>query len=223
MDRRTPTIIAGITCSLVALGIVVGSRQKRSADLTVASSALPRGSAVARRVETYRGYRIDASAVQNQPNLPAVLASVRAQLDIVEAVPWNPQVRELFRAVPLMLVPGTAPNAHYVGRFGIQIEAVEQRRDQPTLLREYLHAYHTQVLPQGEDNPDVLGFHRRALDGARYPRGTEVRDFFAFTAMAYLRGRIAQPSLTRAELCQTQPDYCAYLQGLFGEPASATP
>jgi hypothetical protein len=218
MDWRTPTAIAALTCSVVAVGIAFGSRQRRSQ--TVAPGPV---TSEARRVESYRGYRIDVSFVQHQTNVAEVLQSVHQQLDIVEGVRLGSKVRSLVRAIPLVMIPGSAPNARYLGRFGIQIDAAVQSPDKPMLLHEYMHAYHAQALPGGTDNPDVLGFYRQALERKAYPRGSDavgsVGEFFAITASTFLYGRVAGPPYTRDELCRAQPDYCVYLTNQLGEPS----
>jgi hypothetical protein len=53
-----------------------------------------------------------------------------------------------------------------------------------------LHAYPSQVLPQGYENPGILPHYKRAKDKQTYPANaylmTNEREFFAVTASVFL-------------------------------------
>jgi hypothetical protein len=90
---------------------------------------------------------------------------------------------------------------------------------EPVLLHEMLHAYHTLILPQGVKNPAIL-LHYNAAKSQLYPADayalSNEKEFFAVTASIFLYGKSVHEPLTRSNLKQKQPDYYKYLAWLFG-------
>jgi hypothetical protein len=95
----------------------------------------------------------------------------------------------------------------------------------PVILHELLHAYHSQVLPQGYKNPGILLHYKRAKEKQLYPANaylmTNEREFFAVTASVFLYGE--DGPLSRSMIKEKQPDYYRYLVFLFGFDPDPTP
>jgi len=53
--------------------------------------------------ETYRGYYVDLSSIEAQPNLETVRAAVRHQIDMAEDSKVSPRVLEFFHTVPIVV------------------------------------------------------------------------------------------------------------------------
>jgi hypothetical protein len=104
-----------------------------------------------------------------------------------------------------------------------------QYADDPVLLHEFMHAYHSRLLPNGYENKGVIGYYAEAkgkeLFGKNVYATVDHREFFAVTASIFLSGKDAthEPN-TRANLKEKMPDYYKYLVGLFGfDPDPALP
>ncbi len=93
--------------------------------------------------------------------------------------------------------------------------------DEPVLLHEFLHAYHSRLMPQGFDNLGVKGFYAMAKSKNLLPKEAYTlfnhKEFFAVTASIFLAGKdsVHEP-FTRAALKEKMPDYYKYLVGVFG-------
>lgn len=172
------------------------------------TAAPPRG------VLLYRGFTVDAGAIERDAN---ARAAVEHQLDIVADSGVRPEILAFFRAQRMLVRPGARDRFSREG--GIEIDT-RLPPQQPIVLHELLHAYHAFVLPQGARNPDVLEFYNQARNAGAYPAGSYVlrnpMEFFAVTASLYLSGHVDRPPGNRETLRAAQPRYYAWLAQLFG-------
>jgi hypothetical protein len=97
-----------------------------------------------------------------------------------------------------------------------------QHTDDPILLHEFLHAFHSRMMSMGYDNLGVRGHFAEAK--AKDPFGNKKaytmfnpQEFFAVTASIFLAGKesMHEPK-TRAVLKEKMPEYYKYLVGVFG-------
>jgi hypothetical protein len=101
----------------------------------------------------------------------------------------------------------------------------------PVLLHEFLHAYHSKLMPNGFDNKGIKDFYGEAKNKNLFPKEAYVlknnREFFAVTASIFLAGKdSAHEPFTRAKLKEQMPGYYKYLVGVFGfdpEASAVTP
>jgi hypothetical protein len=180
--------------------------------------------------QNYRGFTIDDSGVRSLPNLEAVLAATKEQIDIVHAVGLPPDILTFVESVKFELVPaGTfrSPTPGlYTGRGGGSVKvsaAIVRTGHKPVLLHELMHAYHDQRMEQGFRNPAILGFFKRAETLPAYAAQSHMmsneKEFFACAATTYLFGVTAQEPFRREKVRETQPDFYDYLIRLFGPGA----
>jgi hypothetical protein len=103
--------------------------------------------------------------------------------------------------------------------------------EEPILLHEFLHAYHSKLMPNGMDNRGIKGAFAYAKSKSLLPKDSYAMknhaEFFAVTASIFLGGKdtVHEPN-TRANLKEKMPDYYKYLVDLFGfdpETAGGTP
>jgi hypothetical protein len=101
----------------------------------------------------------------------------------------------------------------------------------PVLLHEFLHAYHSKLMPNGFDNKGIKEFYGEAQNKNLFPKEAYVlknsKEFFAVTASIFLAGKdsVHEP-FTRAKLKEQMPEYYKYLVGVFGfdpEASAITP
>lgn len=112
------------------------------------------------------------------------------------------------------LVPAVRDHAVYLHP-SIKFEPKE-----PVVLHEMLHAFHDQVLPDGNGNKGVLFYYGSAKSKQLYPADAYLMrnqmEFFAVTASIFLYGKdSANEPFKRATLKEKQPDYYRYLVSLF--------
>ena len=173
-------------------------------------------------ISQYRGFTIDWSDTSDAPNLDAVEASLKHQIDIAADCGAASQVIDFFKSQDINVKAGRSDGGGHFspGVKGVSIGATVQEPQKPILLHEFLHAYHARVLPEGIRNPDVFRFYDRAVDGGFYPAGSyvlkNVMEFFAVTASLYLWGNVDRPPNTRAVLRARQPVYYRWLGDEFG-------
>jgi len=179
--------------------------------VALAASLLPgRGEAQA------PGFAIDW---QGGPETPAVLASLRAQIALVRALPIDPAIAAFFagETVTVDRAEGTATRA---GPRGIFFERRPVPPGNPVLLHELLHRFHLLRLPGGFANPDVRRFHAEAVAGGRWPPAAYMLknpvEFFAMTASVVLHGHAARPPFRREAVHEKQPDLYAWIVRTFG-------
>lgn len=170
----------------------------------------------------YRDFSIDLSEARDAPNLEAIQASLRHQIDIVADCGAKGEILDFFKSQLIFVRPGMGDGG---GRFGagstgVSVDVAVDAPEKPVLLHELLHAFHYRVLPQGVANPDIITFYQRAKDGAFYPSDAyvlkNVQEFFAITASLYLWGNVDRPPHNRATLREKQPVYYKWLGDLFG-------
>jgi hypothetical protein len=93
--------------------------------------------------------------------------------------------------------------------------------DEPVLLHEFLHVYHSRLMTLGYDNLGVKGFYAQAKSKNLFPKESytlfNYKEFFAVTSSIFLAGKdtVHEP-FTRAALKEKLPDYYKYLVGVFG-------
>lgn len=206
--RPFPALVPRRTA--LALGLALAA--------TAPSLARPDGTRAG--LESYRGYRLDLSAIRGRPEVATVLEAARHQVDIVEATILDATTKLFLRELVIVVEPGSGRPSHYAGGRDVTIRVANPTDDRPILLHELMHAYHLQRLPGGIRNPDILTFFRRARAGGLYREDAYLlrnpKEFFAMTASVYLHGRAAREPFTRAELRERQPVYYRYLGEVFG-------
>ena len=180
--------------------------------------------------QTYRGFTIDESAVRKAPNLEALLAATREQIDIVHAVGLPAEILTFVQSVKFELVPaGTFKSptpGRYMGRGDQSVQvsaAIVTTGHKPVLLHELMHAYHDQRITRGFANPAILGYYKKALALSVYAAKSHMmsneKEYFACAATAYLFGVTAQEPFRREKVQDNQPDFHDYLKRLFGPEA----
>ena len=93
--------------------------------------------------------------------------------------------------------------------------------DEPVLLHEFLHVYHSRLMPQGYDNLGVKAYYAEAKAKRLFPKESYTmfnhKEFFAVTGSIFLAGKdtVHEP-FTRAALKEKLPEYYKYLVGVFG-------
>lgn len=170
----------------------------------------------------HRGFTINVPAIHGPRHLDGVEQALERQVDIVADTGIYPGVLDFLRSRKIIVTSDLNPQ---LGRFfpdrGIEISpAIQYDGDKPVLLHELLHAFHYSWLPKGFTNPGVLDFFRRAEWWQSHPMScyamSNVAEFFAVTASAYLVGAIDRVPYTRENLEARQPNYCDWLYELFG-------
>lgn len=156
---------------------------------------------------------------QGGPQTPALVASLVAQIALVQALPIKPEIAAFFAAQPITvdLAPRSGTRATPTGiTFGRVLEPDQN----PVLLHELLHRYHLVVLPEGYDNPQIIAFYDAARKAGVYsPKDymfKDCREFFAMCGSVTLYGKAARDPLTRASVAQHLPDVYAWIVTQFG-------
>ena len=190
----------------------------RRAVLAAAVFGLTAGSARAADF-AYRGWRIDTAAM-NGPLPDDVQASLRAQLDIVDAVRIKPEIEVFFHGVPIALVPVSRGGSgdYGFGSHRVRLDAKVDPPQNPVLLHELLHAYHDQRL--GRRNPKLLAFYEATEASGAFPADAYMlknpAEFFAMCASVVLWGRAARPPFTRETVQAKAPALYAWIVQEFG-------
>jgi hypothetical protein len=171
---------------------------------------------------SYRGFTVDTTGAQSAPNLKAIEASLKHQIDIVADCGVAPKILDFFKSEAIFVRPGQGDGG---GRFsskssGVAVDAMVDPPEKPIVLHELLHAYHWYVIPDGFKNADLLRFYANAQDGGFYPPDAyvlkNVQEFFAVTGSLYLWGNVDRPPHDRKTLHDNQPVYYKWLGDLFG-------
>ena len=133
------------------------SPDRRRILLSVAAAAvlsLPDGPAFAQSAGTgskfaYRGFTVDASAVQDLPNINAIEGSLKHQIDIVADCGASAAILAFFKSQEIVVKPGQGDGGgHFSSNSqGVTVDAAVQAPEKPVILHELLHAYHFRVLP----------------------------------------------------------------------------
>jgi len=180
--------------------------------------------------QVFRGFIVEDSAVRKLPDLDAVLAATKEQIDIVHAVGLPPDVLTFVESVKFELVPaGTFKSPTpglYAGKGDGSVKvtaAIAKTGHKPVLLHELMHAYHDQRIEHGFRNPTILGYYKSAQALTAYAAKSHMmsneKEFFACAATAYLFGVTAQEPFSREKIREAQPNLYEYLQKLFGPDA----
>lgn len=192
--------------------------------------ALPLALACANAVAgEYHGFQIDDSA---QPLAPEVLASLTAQLDIVESSGLPASVLAALKQTPIVVDPGLRGNpgifAVRGGSGAVYVRPIVFDTNKPIVLHELLHAYHFRVLRL--DRPEILQAYQHAKGSDAFPARFQSshflengKEFFAVTGTLYLFGDIQQPPFSCAALAKLDADYLAFLAAQFGPHACRHP
>lgn len=187
----------------------------------IAAFALSATSAAAGADE---GFRID----QSRQALPAdALASLNAQLDVVESSGLPPQVLASMKQTTIVVDPDLRSQAGMFavrnGVGAVHVQPIAFAANRPILLHELLHAYHFNVLGMGR--PEIHQEFRRVKDAGLFPARfrhahflENHKEFFAVTATLYLFGDIQQPPFSCAALSKLDEGYLAFLNAQFGPP-----
>ena len=189
--------------------------------LLIAAAAFAAAPAAARAADfTYGGWRFDTSGVGG--SLSAETAgSLRAQIDIVEAVPLKPEILAFFKGVPMTMAPTTrgGPGAYSFDLHRMILSTQADPPQNPVFLHELLHAYHDQRLPRSFANPTVQGFYDQAKASSRFPQQAYMlknrAEFFAMSASVTLWGKAARPPFTRAEVKRSMPAFYTWALSEF--------
>ena len=176
------------------------------------------------RVFNFKGVGVDISAIQSLPDLETILASLRRQIDIVDAAVTDPAQKAFLMSVPLVMAasPGAAPDsAAYSGATrGVVLQSLSYGTEKPVILHELMHAYHDQKVPDGFRNAEIQKLYDQARTGGQFPANSymlsRVGEYFAMVASVYLHGSAARDPFTREALKEKQPDCYRWLAKEFG-------
>jgi hypothetical protein len=188
----------------------------------VVVAILAAGSLSASAAPSYHGFAIDQSA---RPMAPAALASLNAQLDMVEAAGLPPAVLAALKSTPIIVDPDLRGNpgifAVRNGAGAVYVQPLSFPANKPILLHELLHAYHFGTL--GLNRPEIIQTYQRVRDSDLFPpqfRSAHFlengKEFFAVTGTLYLFGDIQQPPFSCTALAKLGDDYLAFLAAQFG-------
>jgi hypothetical protein len=173
----------------------------------------------------YHGFQIDDSAQQLAPD---ALASLTAQLDVVEAVGLPASVLATLKQTPIVVDPGLRGNPGIFsvrgGSGAVYVRPIVFDANKPIVLHELLHAYHFRVLRL--DRPEIQQAYEHARHSDAFPAHFQSshflengKEFFAVTGTLYLFGDIQQPPFSCAALAKLDAGYLAFLAAQFGPHA----
>ena len=174
----------------------------------------------------WKGMTVDVTAIESSADHDAIMTALRRQIDIVDGVGLDARTMTFLKSVPVRLrasagAAGGNPGSYNGTSKTITLDAQVYPADHPILLHELMHAYHAQMLPDGDlqrRNPvAVSGGERRA---AKWPADaymlSNVNEYFAMMGSVYLFGSAARAPLTRDEIRTLQPDCYAWMAKQFG-------
>jgi len=167
----------------------------------------------------YRGWTIDDSVVPGGAS-EDLIASTKAQIDLVESVKIKPEIIAWWRTMPLVLDPALVGHPAQALEGRVRLSLKPQPRINPVVLHEMLHEYHREKIPSGYRNPTILAFLDEAKAGGWYPANSymfqNVGEYFAMNGSVVLWGRAALPPSDRATVLKNQPDFYAWVVKEFG-------
>lgn len=167
---------------------------------------------------SYRGYRVDVSAVSAR-RLPGLETYLKSQIDLVEAAPMAEDSKAWLRTLPILINPKIRAPGRY-GRGRVELKGGEKASDAPVLLHEAMHGWHEQRLPDGFANLEVLDAWEAAMARPYWEPEAYLYqnpgEFFAMTASVALHGQARRPPWSREELKEALPDWYARLADWFG-------
>jgi hypothetical protein len=189
-----------------------------AAMLTVAPSLV--------RADTYKGFHINYSQVQNSPKLDLIKAAMDRQVDMVTEVGLPENILNFLRRVPVVVLAG---QQNFGGRYVQKLKHVEIPESfllhgvKPSLLHEFLHSYHDQVIAYGFQNRKIIAYYQRAKELKVYDLKSHMManqmEYFASAGTAYLFGVTELEPFAREKVKDGQPFFYQYLQQLFGPSA----
>lgn len=174
----------------------------------------------------YHGFTIDSSLLDSEQKAryyATALPALITQIDIVESVGLPPHMLELFKRTKIVLDPDFHKS---MGRFSsrdgrtmVTLQTVAIPAEKPTLLHEFLHAYHYSI----GRTPEIAEAFREASTPGVYPPNylrahfmEKQQEFFAVTGSIYLFGPVHQPPFNCAGFAKNHPAYMAFLEKTFG-------
>jgi hypothetical protein len=160
-----------------------------AAAAALATPGLARAQALDRR-----GFHVDLSVVP-EGGRAALEASLRSQVDLVESLDVDPELKAWFRSVPLRLNPELRQPGR-VGPNGLELSTDVVPAENPVLLHELLHVYQARRLTGGPRNPELIAFYEAARASGDWPAQaymlSNLNEFFAMTGSVALWGRAAR-------------------------------
>jgi len=188
---------------------------------------------------SYKGFTVDVAAIRSSPNASVLRETLQQQIDIVENVHLRPEQRDFFKTVPIIVIAAESGPPELGGFYVSTVTSNGRDRrivirsyfrsspTTPALLHELLHAYHEQRLAGGLSNPEVEKLYTQAKAQQRFPADSymlsNVNEYFAMVASAFLHGMLARDPFTRENLKDKQPDCYAWLEREFGPMGNAPP
>lgn len=164
---------------------------------------------------THQGHAVDLSAVP-QPERPALAASIRRQIELVQGLAIRDDIKVWFASIPVIVDPDLNQPGRYAGG-RLTLRDRTSPPDNPVLLHELLHAYMDVRLPR---DGRLRRFYMQAQASGAWPADaymlSNINEFFAMTGSVTLWGQAARPPFTRERLRATLPDCYDWLAGEFG-------
>lgn len=206
--------------------------RKFSAGLLVAGAAVPLGivrgrfpgdgpDSAHRETVVYRGYTLDVTAVNTNPNRDSLVNAVHGQLDLVENVALPPDLHSFVKSVPMVMYDGEGTLVYAAGKIRIPSRsAFPYDTRNPILLHELCHAIEDKKLPDGFSNSEILTLYDAAKRGGRFPADAYLLsrpgEYFAVMASTYLHGTADQEPFARDSIRIKQPAMYDWLMKQFG-------
>lgn len=153
---------------------------------------------------------------------PDLIASFKAQIDIVEDLPIKASIKAFWRKIPVRIDPATrgGPGVYVPSSRWMMLSMIPQRPQNPVFLHELIHAYHHQKLPDGFKNADIIKQWNAAKITHAYPADAYMLsnpgEFLAMCASVVLWGKAARPPSTREGVKTTLPKTHAWIVKEFG-------
>ena len=171
----------------------------------------------------YRGFKIELSGFGVEAEMRRAETAIMTQIDFVTTARLGHDKLMFFRALPLRIA---SQLRGFLGTYHEGIVRLAPSRlesNNPTLLHEFMHAWHDQKIPGGFANKEIMAAFEDAVSVKRYEGTnsayflTNHHEFFAVTATLYLHGSLPyNRPYTRAAIRAAQPDYYKFLERQFG-------
>ncbi len=188
---------------------------------------------------SYHGFNFNWSQMDDFSHYTETCNECIRQVNYIEATGVSPTIMDFFKSVPLKLIatyemPNNDLGVYFYDTQSISLNANDAATGFPyagksdvPVLHELLHAFHYQVLIDGPSNPYISQFFKQAQQMHCYDNTNDISlhlnylmsnecEFFACTATAFLGNYTPDEPFNRRRICQYQPDYYLYLQGIFG-------
>jgi hypothetical protein len=174
---------------------------------------------------TYPGVTVDTTAIATAVDRDTIIAALRRQIEIVDAVALRRDQKIFLKSVPIVVATSIGsgsenPAVYIEATKSVMLNAQVYERNRPILLHELLHAYHHQKIPDGFRNQEIEALFQQAKTSQQFPATasmlTTVQEYFAMMASVYLHGSAARPPFTRLEVMTRQPASYRWLEKEFG-------